>query len=202
MKERPIIFSGPLIPAILEGRKTQTRRAVKHPFRTSLYIGRSDDYGHGGFHFANAPLSQYTHPDFESVVLNCPYGKIGDRLWVREAWGQMQPCRDDPVFWRADYSAKERREQMLPKWRPSIHMPRWASRITLEITDVRVERVQDISEDDALAEGVPFSFGLMPRGCRGAFQALWDSINAKRGFGWGTNPWVWALTFRRVEPSA
>ncbi|MCP4902985.1 MAG: hypothetical protein GY906_38975 [bacterium] len=220
-RERPILFSGPMVRAILEGRKTQTRRVIKNPEKLEglMQDGEAAEW--------------------------CPYGKLGDHLWVREAFGtvddathqawltadpggaddyECNPCaKDGPngERWIVDYRADNPQRPMdkpHPKtgkvsrrWRPSIHMPRWASRITLEITDVRVERVQEISENDAVAEGIqkrgrywdggphpvkggPKCFPLP----RAAFKDLWDSINAKRGYGWHTNPWVWVIEFRRA----
>ena len=190
MKERPIIFSGPMVRAILEGRKTQTRRVVKpqHDCRydglapAREYLGRKH-LGSWGAYFGWA-------------FVPCPYGQPGDQLWVREAWGY--DCDRNLVF-RADGELAE-----VNRWRPSIHMPSWASRITLEVTDVRVERVQDISDLDALAEGIQVigrtEVNDLSRGkFRHAFRALWDSINAKRGHGWDKNPWVWVVQFRVVD---
>jgi len=179
MVELPILFSGEMVRAILDGRKTQTRRVVKLPVSE---IGKMVKY----------------RGDW---VLPCewsPYGKSGDRLWVRETWWQWGGT-EKRISYRAD---------TLPSFapnggfRPSIFMPRWASRITLEVVDVRVERLQDISEDDAKAEGVMASGGWNADdteycvGYRTAFSRLWDSINAKRGYSWATNPWVWAVEFK------
>lgn len=203
--ERPILFSAPMVRAILECRKTQTRRVIK-PVQ---------------------PRDDGMWPAGRDPVPDCLYGHPGDRLWVREACraeeltaeaaiiDEFVNCDDEPiegldgVRYLADnhFEPIENTSEAADAWGelnayrgkrgatvPPIHMPRWASRITLEITDVRVQRVQDISEADALAEG-----------CRSAikhsaaFADIWDSINAKRGFGWNANPWVWALTFKRVE---
>jgi len=168
MKERPILFSGPMVRAILEGRKTQTRRIVKpQPLR---------DRGVMAFN------------DGEHPQMRCPYGKPGDRLWVRETW-----CPDvEPYTFR--YKADG--DEPLERWRPSIHIPRWASRITLEVVSVRVERLQNISEDDALAEGIT----LVERGTSPVdqFNKLWESINGPGS--WEANPWVWVVEFKRIEP--
>ena len=147
-KERPIIFSGPMIRAILEGRKTQTRRIVKPNCLSKL----------------------------------SPYGRTGDRLWVRETWGHNPEGPGYVYRSDGDFDMKFHGD----RWRPSIHMPRWASRITLEVTGVRVERLQDINEEDALAEGVEH-----------AFRSLWESINGPGS--WDANPWVWVVEFRRVS---
>lgn len=127
----------------------------------------------------------------------------GDRLWVRETWYCAGVDESDgyPVRYREGATVQE---DVSISWRPSIFMPRWASRITLEITGVRVERLQDITEEDAKEEGVPpmiFSDGGYGKpDYRDGFRQLWDSINAKRGFGWDVNPWVWVIEFRRVTP--
>lgn len=208
MKEHPILFSGPMIRAILDGRKTMTRRVVKPtmttpriaPLRMEPWLidgeQETDDNG--------VPLWAGFHPDYpgEAKWFGCPYGQPGDRLWVRETWLQ-----DNRITrYRADGVNAPPQQWDFPGavWRPSIHMPRWASRLTLEITGVKVERLQDISEEDAIAEGAiatnagdgyPFA---MP--ARMNFVDLWDDINAKRGQGWADDPWVWAITFKRIEP--
>lgn len=188
-KERPIIFSGPMVRAILEGRKTQTRRVVKN----SGGVAKNDQ-----------------------VVLwkCCPHGDPGDLLWVREGFMpapmEAAPTTPRPTRWNIAYAAGGQAEVMAPadynpmlynyeRWSPSIHMPRWASRLTLRITEVLVERVQDISILDAKAEGVE-PLGENGDLCRWrqSFRHLWDSINAKRGHGWDTNPWVWVIQFERV----
>lgn len=185
MKERPIIFSGEMVRAILEGRKTQTRRVVKpQPWPVETV----DTERH----------VIVSHPD-KLRVPPCPYGQPGDRLWVRETWWHPRATEAhiDNVAYRAD--GEMPCHLVETNWRPSIHMPRWASRILLEVTDVRVERVQDISEADVQAEGCTGSpFG--PMGDAVLFPRVWDSINAKRGHDWDTNPWVWVVSFRVLEP--
>jgi hypothetical protein len=173
MKERPILFSAPMIRALLAGTKTQTRRIVKP--------GAPDDW--------NA----------------CPYGVIGDRLWVREthapaadSWGawerrmQKDGCGPAPVI----HYAADGGDPFVEKWRPSIHMPRWASRITLEIVAVRVERLQDISEADVAAEGVLVD-DIAPPYWR-SYRELWEQINGAGS--WDLNPWVWIVEFTRAQP--
>lgn len=184
MKERPILFSGETVRAILEGRKTQTRRACK--FR----LGQDE------------VMTELRDGSLKRTEECSPYGKPGDRLWVRETWAKQefhtQPLK---IRYRADHDD----EAGLPwSWKPSIHMPRWASRINLEITGIRVERVQDISEEDAEAEGVHgcdwghgMDYGGKPCYCK-PFEALWDSINAKRGYSWDSNPWVWVVEFKQA----
>lgn len=211
VRERPILFSGPMVRAILDGSKTQTRRVVK-PRPVGLVDG--------------APCSRIVrarsgHVE-ESTPIRCPYGAPGDLLWVREtAWydreavdvltgvrcffdnGEMRfgdrsrgiaPGRLDAA--RLDGNTALRK-------RPGIHMPRWASRLTLRVLAVRIERLQEISEEDAKAEGAGY-FGPAPDKPltdRQVFEAGWDSINGKRA-PWASNPWVWAVTFERVDTAA
>lgn len=193
MKERPILFSGPMVRAILDGRKTQTRR----PYNPKAGFPREDG--------EVTPTTADAWTDYGP----CPIGQPGDRLWVRETWTTTQYGK--PVY-RAD--SRDRDGYFWPSvandpkgvlWKPSIHMPRWASRITLEIVRVSVERVQDITEEGARAEGVTIgedrshSFaehGLPYRPHADAFHDLWQSIYGT----WDANPWVWAVEFRRVKP--
>lgn len=227
MSERPILMSGPLVRSVLDGHKTQTRRLMTpQPVRCP-----EDDIGQvypalvwdrpGG------PVRLHAHSTAAAVW--CPYGAPGDRLWVREAWtclsGKARP--GEPLAYRADTTDGERVRVDAP-WRPSIHMPRWASRLTLEVTGVRVERLQDISEEDARAEGV------VPdetERCRGGFgggqhtsrvsrtEVLSCPLCAGTGYQpnayrdafralwnqinaeratWESNPWVWVITFTRA----
>ena len=156
---RGILFKGEMVRKILSDEKTQTRRAVN-------------------------PQSMVGHVG-GSVVDRCPYGAVGDRLWVRETWGLHYG-----VVYRATDTARPS-----GGWKPSIHMPRKFSRILLEITDVRVERLQKITHEDAVAEGIP----NLP-GAQAEYRILWDRINGKRkGLAWADNPWVWALAFRRMR---
>lgn len=182
MKERPILFSAPMVRAIVAGTKTQTRRIVKP--------GVLED----GWPIAYA-------------AERCPYGAPGDRLWVRETWAKAGEVGDD-IEYRADNP-----DPLGARWRPSIHMPRWASRLLLEVTAVRVERLQDISEDDACAEGVQELDGTLDElalyarakkmgecatDSRVWFAELWDSINGTRA-PWASNPFVWVVSFKRTE---
>ncbi|MGY0145232.1 hypothetical protein [Edwardsiella tarda] len=210
MKERPIIFNDEMVRAILSGTKTMTRRPMKvqpTPSKTRP----------GDFSFPSKKLESMVHvsdlapgnspiPDCHLFFLECccPYGQPGDRLWVRETFGD---CGVRFVY-RAD--TDDGAACQVKRWTPSIHMPRWASRITLEITDVRVESLQDITDGDARAEGVPEAGGLLPEypgtyltpkgdfaSARVAFQRLWESIYGDDG--WDANPWVWVIAFRRVD---
>ena len=165
MTERPILFSAPMVRAILDGNKTQTRRVVK----------LKPDY-------------METFLRLPNKVACCPYGQPGGRLWVRETFEDCESALHSCVLYRADGGTPG------TKWTPSIHMPRWASRITLEITGVRVERLQDISEEDAISEGTPFPCG----GWVGGYQKLWESIHGPGS--WDLNPWVWVVEFKRVTP--
>lgn len=214
MRERPILFSAPMVRAILSGAKTQTRRIVKGaPDNTSevvssLLVHRGD-------------LFDFRRNLDNPKALSCPYGAPGDRLWVREAWAAADRMYqghdlDEPrvIAYPADRSARRGFGGTvtdvpafdLASWnwdslkgRPSIHMPRWASRISLEVTAVRVERLQAISTMDAMAEGVeprPVASGAMSY--THGFRALWDSINGARA-SWASNPWVWAVEFKRTE---
>jgi len=198
MKERPILFSAPMVRAILEGRKTQTRRIVKPQPRLAAdgfwYPDRRE--GRDYRHYANeVHLRKGLASDFSR------YGQPGDWLWVRESFRLRDPRR---VIYRADTYSWEHDEIRAygarPNFRPSIHMPRWASRITLEVTSVRVERLQDISEEDAREEGCPnpptFE-GVLSNG-RDWYRRLWDQINAKCA-PWASNPWVWVISFKRLQ---
>lgn len=242
VQERPILFKGEMVRAILEGRKTQTRRVVKpQPDKDGGWKGCTS-------------IGDHNIDEF------CPYGQLGDRLWVRETWRIVGWWEGEP-YWieYKDGTRKEEpgdsldydedkyaelsmqcdndcmdaglktdedgayhipEEQEVPtRWRPSIFMPRWASRLTLEITGLRVERLQEISDADVAAEGVsvvfhePGKFGIenpcatgnveLPNGhhvystARGCFAALWDSINGKK-HPWESNPWVWVISFNKI----
>ncbi len=195
ISEHPIIFSGEMVRAILAGRKTQTRRVIK-PQPEVMHESTRPELWWGD----NRPLYA------ESFATYCPYGLRSQRLWVRETFCV---CDDDQKngMWagehpdhihRADWNGPDPQYEGFSKWKPSIYMPRWASRILLEITDIRVERVRDISEEDAKAEGVKPT-QHPSEGHKESFAKLWDEINEKRGFAWYTNPWVWVVEFKRIE---
>jgi hypothetical protein len=200
MRERPIIFSGPMVKAILEGRKTMTRRPCK----------------------GQRELSNIH--DFQLDC--CPYGVPGDRLWVRETWKCSSMSHHTPTNGteRVEYGISYKPDGCFPNcktvkmerpvdnawqknrdgWRPSIHMPRWASRITLEITNVRVERLQEIREKDCFKEGIDFRMEMFPQinreiKAQACFQRIWNFIYGKDA--WDNNPWVWVIEFSRAGGS-
>jgi hypothetical protein len=232
MKEHPILFSAQMVQAILKDRKTQTRRVVKFPTTKDLTWQLIEHQVNqavypmpkGGFVFWSSPVgkefSDRAYAD-SNDGLRCPYGQVGDRLWVRETWQLWQSSGSvgdefigDEVmeyegkipkqapgefsFWHIAYKADC--EDSMNWWRPSIFMPRWASRITLEIVNIRVEQVQEIDNLGALYEGTP-DLRTMENNwdLRRCFQELWDSINEPRGFGWKVNPWVWVIEFQRTD---
>jgi len=194
MAEKPIIFSGPMVRAILDGRKTQTRRVISPQPRVT---------SRGLFHWSNTEngVKFGLGHDIAPVAFPAwaPYMR-GDRLWVRETWRLWHPS-DARVLYRADKAASLGMDEYSDRhrWKPSIHMPKKYARIWLEVTGVRVERVQDISEDDAEAEGAllrgPNDQYGDERSYAEGFQELWGSINEKRGYGWDKNPWVWVYEF-------
>jgi len=202
MTDRPIIFSAPMVRALIGGTKSQTRRILRHPQRANLSIAPSVRTDHPEW-------IAFDHP--KGGPLTCarwPY-RIGDRLWVRETWGLTGACAaarpsefSNPsvalrgnVAFRANGCGYDAVSQA---WRPSIHMPRWASRLTLTVTDVRVQRVQEITPADAIAEGIRPSANSQTIDCDtpnpiDGFRALWNSIHGIDA--WGANPWVAAITF-------
>lgn len=201
MKEIPILFSTPMVKAILEGRKTQTRRILK----------KQPPPGYERHCWYNAPRYGFTHdpaPSDNWHTIKSPFGKIGDILWVRETWQAegmpIAPEGDhDELIYR--YKATEK-EDLLSKWRPSIFMPKNAARIWLQVIDIRVERLQDISENDATAEGIKVINGKYKNywdsadrfptwaHARQSFKTLWQVINSEES--WEANPWVWVILFK------
>lgn len=215
MKERPILMCGEMVRATLEDRKTRTRRVVNLDVAGDFEDGIPTE----------GQMVCDKDGDYWPALDWCPYGKPGDRLWVRETFAiecndGYQDLYTDPdkplgpvkrvsvcgneYFECPRYRASEPDtilgdDEDGMKWRPSIFMPRWASRILLEITEVRVQRLQEITEEDAQREGCPMSSPLtMPQFW---FEDLWDKLNKKRGFGWDKNPWVWVVGFGRLEES-
>lgn len=225
---RPILFSSPMVRAILEGRKKQTRRVAKL----------------GADRLGDEFMTELRDGNLIETIKLCPYGQPGDRLWVRETFTietnfNLDPCEPPfkdgrPVNWHEDedwgrwweqahYAATDPSPDLVHeddckqcddngycnKWKPSIHMPRWASRILLEITNVRIEKLQKVTVGDCLYEGIDnteenlkaVEFRPSDRSMYiGLFRTLWDSINAARGFGWDKNPWVWVVEFKRINP--
>ncbi|WP_338659038.1 hypothetical protein [Yersinia intermedia] len=230
MNEKPILFNAEMVNAILSGRKTQTRRIMKvQPEYPELGLRRiiestnSDDIGKYFWSQSDACGINKTR----SKAFPCPLGQVGDQLWVREAFATGL-CTESTLAYRATHKTEDLEEGWgeTIKWTPSIHMPRWASRINLLITGVRVERLNDISEQDAMAEGITAKEVIIEARYEGgghveitaerfffvggddegyesaeeAFAELWDSIyGQKEGENWQANPWVWVINFERME---
>jgi hypothetical protein len=181
---KPILFNTEMVQAILGDRKTVTRRVIKPQpiagIRKSVFVPSGIEDGHGR----------------EIKLLY----KVGDILYVRETFNNTET---DTVLYAADKDFIDFYLFMESeiKWKPSIHMPKEAARIFLKVTDVRVERLQDITEEDAIAEGMSKTLvdGVVFISAKGNFHVLWDSLNIKRGYGWEDNPWVWVIEFERVE---
>lgn len=199
-RERPILFKDEMIRVILEGRKTQTRRIAKNVFFDSKFRSKWKAV------HKHTEVAIDTPPAMLGDV--CPYGQVGDRLWVRETFadeaGGTRNFPGEHIYYRADGDGVDLQGGC---WKPSIHMPRWASRITLEISDIRVERLQEISEKDAEAEGARFELAEIDSvrlgaeaSHRGGFQNLWQRINGPDS--WYANPWVWVIEFKRITPEA
>ena len=191
MKESPILFSAPMVRALLAGTKTQTRRIFKPDRMTWDANGRYTTYAMRGGELSTTGSGPFKP---SSWLHYCPYGQPGDRLWVRESFARVPTaCGSEDIVFAADYQDGSDRAAGV-RYTPSIHMPRAVSRITLEITGVRVERLQDISEADAIAEGV-YTDPACP--AYDAYAQLWDEIN---GLGsWEANPWVWVVGFHRIN---
>lgn len=183
--ERGMIFNGEMVRAILDGRKTQTRRVIK-----DCTVGR--DQISKFIQIGKKFIGCYPEDVPELIRECCPYGVPGDRIWVRETFCSV-PDHEEPAGCSALLYAADGNGPY-GKWTPSIHMPRWASRILLEITDVRVERLNDISEEDARSEGIS---GSSARDIKEAYAALWRSIYGSDS--WQANPWVWVIVFKRIE---
>jgi hypothetical protein len=238
MKERPVLFNGDMVRAVLDGRKTQTRRAIKPQPTLSERTG----FNWKGYAYGIGSNHKDTVRNFANCFKTCPFGQVGDRLWVRETWGVVSHAFDENeqiIDWVPDRPATVIHEMPFGNgyysghaiyaadgeftwgdddghgekscWKPSIHMPRWASRITLEITNVGVQRLNSISQNDAAREGLhklPASgrycitpgaqyFGGASHDAREVFSWLWQSIYGEES--WQANPWVWVIEFKRVE---
>ena len=218
--ERGMIFNAEMVRALLSGRKTQTRRIIKPQPEATLSGSLSGKW-------LSRPLNGLLLPKIEDIAIHCPFGVVGDRIWVRETFqGPLfdydlmdSYCKDPTPFEKPEFCVYKADGVPAPEfydaddelhccWRPSIHMPRWASRILLEITDVRVERLNAINEHDAQAEGVAKLRGGFWKhyqpgwtqhqlSARGSFVTLWKSIYGDES--WNSNPWVWVIKFKRIE---
>jgi hypothetical protein len=231
MKEHPILFKGQMVRAILDGSKTLTRRLKglsevnKNPEMWNLQdlsinpelLTHNKD-GEEKIFIKKGLIATFENTEFGEYYINvrCPYGeKKGDRLWVRETWldqigdqsiGYYLYRADLPWHWNAEDTEHGEEVAMNAedyKWKPSIHMPREASRILLEVDEIKIERIQDISTDDIKVEGIIQRFPKVndqftPDILKGQFFELWNSINSKRGFGWDKNPWVWVVKFKVI----
>lgn len=233
-RERPIMFSGEMVKKILSGEKTQTRRVIKDDFAQKSKIVFQHENGLEGRWWSFATLFDETKPVIKrncrwETNLYCPYGKVGDLLYIKENFCCV-PEIDGGILFDLVYFDGEKKKPDFNKaadWETknsrrcfengkvwstmrehkALFMPRWASRITLEITNIRVERIQTISDADAINEGIEKHNGLPPPKECGylknsvevdRFARLWDSINKKRGFGWETNPFVWVIEFKKI----
>lgn len=195
MSAKPILFSAPMVRALLAGNKTQTRRIVKWQPNDKDQVIK----------FENGWLMYRRAGTGWCKDTPCPYGRLGDLLWVRETWADVADASDDAfkrgAFWPQYRATSD--ANLVTRWRPSIYMPRWASRITLRITDVRVERLQEISEDDAMAEGIALLNGRytyndgMHESRRDSYAALWESINGHGS--WDANLLVWVISFDMLK---
>lgn len=211
MKEKPILFNTEMVKAVLEGRKTQTRRVIKNACDIIQdWDDKDKSYG---------PYFEDKYGDHHKTVEVCPYGQIGDKLWVRETFTHYRGFGEDvkpgaPIIYKADkdncgqYPAivdgKDCLVSQKMLWNASIFMPKSACRIWMEITDIRVERVRDITPEEITKEGVVSDITNPAMGKRHLnrlkilWTNLWNSINEKRGYSWESNPWVWVVEFKRV----
>ena len=244
VKERPILFNGEMVRAILEGRKTVTRRVIKPQPSNNQYLHNPPLWGTGITTNKGKYGTLFCKQVHEGLILTehfkSPYGKPGDQLWVRETFqvghlhidsetgyaddvdlytGDLKVDPTDGGYWKVLYGLDGQEmnyhpeDRFIRRYRPSIHMPKWASRIQLEIVDVRVERVQDISERDMVAEGIAlkdsdYEWNRRDRYSQEQFFGfnltqhwidLWNSTNEKRGYGWDVNPWTWVIEFKVIE---
>lgn len=204
MKERPILFSTPMVRAILEGRKSQTRRIMKP----------QPEYSEGMSKWVLYPKQHPTvYADLINAYKYCPYGQVGDILWVRETWAYRRPI-DAEQDWCSYYYYATDYDEYVDRWKPSIFMPKEASRLKLKVTNIRVERIQGISYEDAVLEGIESSNEFQSNegylhqykdyivddfalDAVDSYHTLWESINGK--YSWQSNPWVWVIEFERIK---
>ena len=208
MKETPLILQGWGVKATLDGLKTQTRRT----YGLEKINESPNEWGKPRYDGDGIWLFPHEYGDI--VEIKCPYGGPGDTLWIREAWAENERGQ---ILYKADYESITRAMDfpLIPiKWKPSIFLPKEKARLWREIVSVRAERVQEISEEDAKAEGCqliartirPFSLSPQPHFTeperpfiyRDHFIGIWDSLNAKRGYGWDFNPWVWPIEYKQL----
>lgn len=210
--ERGMIFNAEMVRALLSGRKTQTRRIIKPQPEATLSGSLSGKW-------LSRPLNGLLLPKIEDIAIHCPFGVVGDRIWVRETFqGPLfdydlmdSYCKDPTPFEKPEFCVYKADGVPAPEfydaddelhccWRPSIHMPRWASRILLEITNVRVERLKSISDGDAIREGCSTADMKSGNCVADVFARLWASIYGDES--WNSNPWVWVIEFKRAEGGA
>lgn len=204
-----MIFNAEMVRALLSGRKTQTRRIIKPQPEATLSGSLSGKW-------LSRPLNGLLLPKIEDIAIHCPFGVVGDRIWVRETFqGPLfdydlmdSYCKDPTPFEKPEFCVYKADGVPAPEfydaddelhccWRPSIHMPRWASRILLEITNVRVERLKSISDGDAIREGCSTADMKSGDCVADVFARLWASIYGDES--WNSNPWVWVIDFKRIE---
>lgn len=217
MKETGIIMSSDHPLKCLDGTKTMTRRTWGLDYINKapdlwIYVGLFEGVAHFDTKVGCEKAADLVYGICKNLQeIKCPYGQVGDRLWVRETWfnNSFYPQDKENVLYRADGEFHEQVEDYLEgRWSPPRFMPRWASRILLEITGVRVERLQEITSWDIEREGLPYEINRKDEAheiedsevALDWFQRVWDSLNAKRGYGWEANPWVWVISFERSSP--
>lgn len=219
--ERPILFSGPMVRAILDGKKTQTRRVVKGNFPPDQFIREKSGSGYGwnqanwqgnkSMWLMTGPVGIARDAGYDTQVA-CPYGKPGDRLWIKTGYTTRYDHERNETHWKTEGGWITTHGQAMSKTgkpkrdggHPGRFMPNWLSQEfrlpVLEITDIRVQRLQKITEEDADREGARWKgHRYEPCTAKDQFAILWDKLNATRGYGWDANPWVWSISFQRVN---
>jgi len=215
ISEKPILFSGPMVRAILDGRKTMTRRVVKGPIpdgATSCGVfSTSDKTLNGRWQFLDGDPEDADSWGWIGEEFACPYGKPGDRLWIKTGYTTRYDPERNETHWKTEGGWITTHGQAMSKTgkpkrdggHPGMFMPKWLSQEfrlpILEITDIRAERLREITEEDAIAEGAQCAGFPASLSNRGAFINLWEKLNGPRGFGWLQNPWVWVVSFKKLE---